>query len=76
MYISFYEPSNFRKCLHSRSRAKWAKAPGVSGLRGTRRVRRRAAGRGVAVAGWEWDQSKEEIKAVRMVSVRTWQWQY
>jgi hypothetical protein len=30
----------------------------------------------VAVAGWLWDHSIGEIKAVRMVVVRTWQWQY
>jgi hypothetical protein len=35
-----------------------------------------AAGGGVAVAGWQWWQSKEDIKAVRMVPVRKWQWQY
>jgi hypothetical protein len=31
---------------------------------------------GVAVAGWQWWQSKEEIKAVRMVPVKKWQCQY
>jgi hypothetical protein len=31
---------------------------------------------GVAVAGWQWDHSIEEITAVRMVPVRVWQWQY
>jgi hypothetical protein len=31
---------------------------------------------GVAVDGWEWCQSIEEIKAVRLVVVREWQWQY
>jgi hypothetical protein len=40
---------------------------GLSGL---------VAGWGVAVAGWQWDQSTEEISAVRMVCVREWQWQY
>jgi hypothetical protein len=30
----------------------------------------------VAVAGWQWYQSKEESRAVRMVVVRGWQWQY
>jgi hypothetical protein len=30
------------------------------------------AGRGVAVVGWQWYQSIEEIKAVRMVVVREW----
>jgi hypothetical protein len=30
----------------------------------------------VAVAGWQWCQSKEEIKAVRMVPVKRWQWHY
>jgi hypothetical protein len=30
----------------------------------------------VAVAGWQWWQSKEEITAVRMIPVRVWQWQY
>jgi 3-hydroxy-3-methylglutaryl CoA synthase len=34
------------------------------------------AGWGVAVAGWQWDRWKEEVKAVRMVVVRAWQWQY
>jgi hypothetical protein len=28
------------------------------------------------VAGWQWDQSTEEISAVRMVPDRAWQWQY
>jgi hypothetical protein len=28
------------------------------------------------VAGWEWERWKEEIRAVRMVVVRVWQWQY
>jgi hypothetical protein len=28
--------------------------------------------RGVAVVGWGWYQSREEIKAVRMVVVRIW----
>jgi hypothetical protein len=32
--------------------------------------------RRVAVAGWQWCHSKEEISTVRMVSVREWQWQY
>jgi hypothetical protein len=27
---------------------------------------------GLAVVGWEWCQSKEEIKAGRMVPVRKW----
>jgi hypothetical protein len=31
-----------------------------------------AAGGGVAVAGWQWWQSTEEISAVRMVPVATW----
>jgi hypothetical protein len=31
---------------------------------------------GVAVVGWQWFQSIERSKAVRMVPVRTWQWQY
>jgi hypothetical protein len=30
----------------------------------------------VAVAGWHWYQSIEEIGAVRMVLDRGWQWQY
>jgi hypothetical protein len=30
----------------------------------------------VAVAGWQWYQSKEEIGAVRMMFNRAWQWQY
>jgi hypothetical protein len=34
------------------------------------------AGWGVAVVGWQWYQSIEQIKAVRMVLVRVWQWQY
>jgi hypothetical protein len=32
--------------------------------------------RGVAVVGWQWDQSTQGIKAVRMVPVTMWQWQY
>jgi hypothetical protein len=32
--------------------------------------------RGVAVAGWQWWQSIAEIRAVRMVQNRVWQWQY
>jgi hypothetical protein len=35
-----------------------------------------AVARGVAVVGWQWYQSTEEISAVRMVVVRVWQWQY
>jgi hypothetical protein len=31
---------------------------------------------GVAVAGCSWHHWIEEIKAVRMVPVREWQWQY
>jgi hypothetical protein len=34
------------------------------------------AGWGVAVVGWQWYQSTQGIKAVRMVLVRVWQWQY
>jgi hypothetical protein len=30
----------------------------------------------VAVAGWQWYQSKEESKAVILISVTMWQWQY
>jgi hypothetical protein len=30
----------------------------------------------VAVAGWQWYRSTEEVKAVRMVLDRGWQWQY
>jgi hypothetical protein len=32
-----------------------------------------AVARGVAVVGWQWYQSTEEISAVRMVVVRVWQ---
>jgi hypothetical protein len=35
-----------------------------------------AVASGVAVAGWQRYQSKEEINAVRMVPVKRWQWQY
>jgi hypothetical protein len=35
-----------------------------------------AVGRGVAVAGWQWCHSKEQIRAVRMIVDRRWQWQY
>jgi hypothetical protein len=28
------------------------------------------------VVGWQWDQTTREVKAVRMVQVATWQWQY
>jgi hypothetical protein len=28
------------------------------------------------VVWWEWCHSKEEVKAVRMIPVRAWQWQY
>jgi hypothetical protein len=31
---------------------------------------------GVAVAGWQWFQSIERSKAVILIPVRTWQWQY
>jgi hypothetical protein len=31
---------------------------------------------GVAVVGWQWWHSIREVKAVRMVPVRMWQWQY
>jgi hypothetical protein len=34
------------------------------------------AGRGVAVVWWEWYRWIEEVKAVRMVLDRAWQWQY
>jgi hypothetical protein len=30
----------------------------------------------VAVVGWQWYQSKEESKAVILISVTMWQWQY
>jgi hypothetical protein len=30
----------------------------------------------VAVVMWQWYRSKEEIRAVRLVPVRMWQWQY
>jgi hypothetical protein len=30
----------------------------------------------VAVVGWQWYQSKEGVRAVRMVVVGGWQWQY
>jgi hypothetical protein len=30
----------------------------------------------VAVVGWGWYRWKEEVDAVRMVPVTTWQWQY
>jgi hypothetical protein len=33
-------------------------------------------GRGVAVVKWQWYRWKEEIRARRMVPVRTWLWQY
>jgi hypothetical protein len=32
--------------------------------------------RGVAVAGWQLYHSTEEVGAVILVPVRTWQWQY
>jgi hypothetical protein len=32
--------------------------------------------RGVAVAGWQWWQLIAEVRAVRMVLNRVWQWQY
>jgi hypothetical protein len=28
------------------------------------------------VAGWQWDQSKEDVSAVILVPGRVWQWQY
>jgi hypothetical protein len=33
-------------------------------------------GWGVAVVGWQWYRWIEEVGAVRMVPIRTWQWQY
>jgi hypothetical protein len=37
---------------------------------------RSVVGWGVAVAGCSWCQSTEDVRAVRMVPVRVWQWQY
>jgi hypothetical protein len=33
-------------------------------------------GQGVAVVGWQWMQSTEDVRAVRMVPVGEWKWQY
>jgi hypothetical protein len=68
----YFSPENFRNC------AIWTWPVG-SMRSGTRCAPRTAAGfvaRGVAVAGWQWYQSIREVKAVRMVVVRKWQWQY
>jgi hypothetical protein len=62
--------------MWSSRRMRCRRAPSRCGTRPRTSRTVGGTGRGVAVAGWQWYQSKEESSAVRMVVVRGWQWQY
>jgi hypothetical protein len=69
------DPPHARVRAHGRRGAREGRQQRQAALDGVR-VHQVVAGWGVAVVGWGWCRWKEGVRAVRMVVVTTWQWQY